>query len=172
MATRDAHDRLDALFSAYDLTRRDHYMRFLQAHAAAFIPIETALENARADKVIPDWRSHRRSDALIDDLEVLGLALPPLLPAPPFNSAAAVVGGAYVLEGSRLGAKLIRRSVGSSFPTAFLDASSGPGWKKFVTLIERAVSTAVEETQAQRAAIDTFALFERAAIGLRGYVSV
>lgn len=172
LATREAHDRLDALFSAYDLTRNDHYARFLQAHAAAFLPVEDALDKAGADKVIPDWRNHRRSDALVADLEALGLAMPPLQPAPSFDSAAAVIGGAYVLEGSRLGAKLIRRGVGSSFPTAFLGASTGLGWKKFVTFIERVVSTTVESAQAQRAAIDTFAVFEYAAQELPGKVSV
>lgn len=172
LATRDAHDRLDAIFSSYDLSRRDHYVRFLQAHAAAFVPVEQALSKAGANDVIPDWQDHCRSDALIADLRALGVPLPSLQPAPSFDSAAAVIGGAYVLEGSRLGAKLIRRGVSSHFPTAFLNASGGLGWKNFVTFIERVLPTTLEGAQAQRAAIDTFGVFERAADELPRKVSV
>ena len=171
-ATRDAHDRLDAQFSAYDLSKREDYARFLQAHAAAYLPVETALGEAGAANIIPQWQENRRSAALIEDIEALGLQLPPPARAPAFDSPAAIIGGAYVLEGSRLGAKLIKRDVDPTFPSAFLNSKSGLGWKNFVTLIERVLPTPLEGEQAQRSAIDTFGVFERAAAEGPGTVSV
>ena len=38
-ATAAHHERVDAVFSRADLTKRDHYARFLQAQAGAYLPV-------------------------------------------------------------------------------------------------------------------------------------
>lgn len=160
-STRAAHDSVDAAFAAYDLGDEAEYRRFLERHAAAFLPAEQALSDAGAGRLIPGWGEARRSDALLADLSDLGLATPPPLAPPAYDSDAAILGGAYVLEGSRLGGAVLRRSVGSGLPRRFLDSTHAPGrWREFVALLNRALYDPDSLRRATAAALGTFALFE------------
>jgi len=162
-ATAEAHDRLDAHFATYDLAQRDDYERFLAAHAAAFLPAEQALTDAGAASLVEEWDEHRRTDALLADLEGMDLSVPTPIATPIYGSEAAVIGGLYVLEGSRLGGAVLRRQVGE-FPHAFLDAVHAPGrWPTFIALATRKLydPRALEEASAY--AIATFGLFEMGA---------
>lgn len=47
-ATGESHDRVDAVFSAIDLSNLTQYGRFLTAQAAAHLPVEQALDAAGA----------------------------------------------------------------------------------------------------------------------------
>lgn len=47
-ATSEAHERLDALFSRFDLGDRADYSEFLLAQAGAFLPVGAALDRAGA----------------------------------------------------------------------------------------------------------------------------
>jgi heme oxygenase len=165
-ATAAEHDRVDALFSRLDLARQGDYRLFLLAQAAAFLPVEAALEEAGAQGVVPDWAERRRGHLLARDLDALGAALPAPEPAPALAGAAEILGAAYVLEGSRLGGAMLRRGVAADAPQAFLAAPQAKGsWRKLLELLDdRLYETAAIETAAG-AARRTFSCFE--AGGLR-----
>ena len=119
-ATHDLHLRVDQAFSRFDLTDRWGYGDFLAVHARVLPGIEAALDGAGAAGLLADWLDRRRTAALRADLTDLERAMPPPQPAAlVFPSRAALVGGLYVLEGSRLGgAVLARRVIASPDPVA------------------------------------------------------
>lgn len=162
-ATDERHEALDVLFSSLDLSRRDDYVRFLSAQAAALLPYEAALDHAGAGSVIPDWPAHRRGPALLADLEALVADLPPPVAIQPVLGAPDILGAAYVLEGSRLGGEVIRRGLPAGLPTAFLAHVSPTPWPKFVALLEQNLASPVDRAVAERAAILAFEAFARAA---------
>lgn len=71
--------------------------------------------NAYIDlSVLPDYAQRRKSAALANDLQLLGVALPPLPNAnalPPINDHYQALGALYVLEGSTLGGKIICKMI-------------------------------------------------------------
>lgn len=160
-ATRGAHDRVDATFAALDLGREADYRTFLERHAAAFLPAEEALTSAGAAELVDGWNELCRTPALLADLADLAIAVPAPRRAPDYAGTAAIFGGAYVLEGSRLGGAMLRRSVGSGLPRRFLDSIQPPGrWRAFVAQLNRALHDPPRLEHATLAALDTFALFE------------
>lgn len=161
--TREAHERLDAHFSQYDLSDRDDYAAFLTAHAAAFIPIERALTDAGAARLFPDWSEMIRSHWLAADLEALGIAMPAPVDPPAFDGQAAICAGAYVLEGSRLGGTVLRKAVGADLPHAYLAHDPALRWPQFVAEIERLLQEDVDRSQAVASANAVFECFLRAA---------
>ena len=164
VATRDAHDQVDSLLSGFDLGDRANYARFLTVQAAAFLPIEQALEEAGVEAVITDWPDRRRSSLLRDDLETLGAALPTLIAPPSFTGPDDILGGVYVLEGSRLGGAMLSRSVAPGLPHSFLGAAQPTGgWKGLIALLEQRLSSDVQRERAGKSAIQTFNCFFRAA---------
>ena len=167
-ATHEAHERVDAAFASYDLANRAAYGEFLRGHAAAFMPIERSLELAGAATIAERWGEHRRGPLLAQDLAALGLVAPPPIAAPDFGDPARLVGGLYVLEGSRLGGAVLRRCVPADAPAAFLSAPQSPGhWTRFVAIIERLLYSPQRLDAAIGAALDTFACFEQAALRMR-----
>jgi len=137
-ATAAEHERVDRLFSSADLGAIDGYRRFLVAQAAAFLPIEAALEAAGAAQVLADWPQRRRSHLLRADLAALEAVEPAPVAAPRFPGEAAILGGVYVLEGSRLGAAVLKRGVAAAAPTDFLSAPQEPGsWRKLLENLDR-----------------------------------
>jgi len=105
-ATEPAHRRLDKEFAALDLTRREHYRAFLTASAAALLPLEILIEGAGIKKLLGDWPARSRRHALLNDLA--GVAAPVVylrLPHYEFKTAT-LFGIVYILEGSRLGARV------------------------------------------------------------------
>ncbi|MEA1071614.1 biliverdin-producing heme oxygenase [Sphingomonas sp. LY160] len=159
-ATDAAHQRVDAYFSRLDLADPDDYARFLLAQASAFLPVEQAIHEAGASLVITDWDSRRRSTLLLGDLEALGLTPPAPCEPPAYDSEAAIWGGAYVLEGSRLGGALLKRDVPGKMPRTFLDAPSPKGsWRHFIADLERNLVSDVQRNLAGQKAVETFACF-------------
>ena len=161
--TTAAHERVDALFSSFDLTTADGYAAFLAAQAGAFPAIEAALTQAGAAAVIPDWAERLRADALTADLAALEQAAPLALASPGFDTPAAILGGAYVLEGSRLGGQMLKRSVPEGQPVSFMTTSDPRLWRTFVALLEQRLTEQGEIDQAISSALATFAVFERSA---------
>jgi heme oxygenase len=163
-ATRAAHDRVDALFGDLNLGRAADYRHFLTAQAAAFLPVEAALDAQGVAASFPGWGERRRADLLRADLDALGLAVPPPLPAPSLPSRAAVAGAAYVLEGSRLGGAMLARRVPAGVPRLFLGAAAPPGhWGAFLEQLEQVLQSDVERREAVAGAGRVFDLFARAA---------
>lgn len=162
-ATAAAHDRVDAGFAGYDLTDRDSYADFLSGHAAAFIPLEEALADAGAERLVAGWSAQRRSAMLIDDLAALGRSPPPRLAVPMFTGDWAILGGLYVLEGSRMGGAVLVRQVAPGLPVAFLGARPERGhWPAFVARLDEMVKSPQALDAATTAALSSFAVFERA----------
>ncbi|WP_260482163.1 biliverdin-producing heme oxygenase [Sphingomicrobium flavum] len=162
--TAEAHERLDAHFGNYDLSNPGEYAAFLTAHAAALLTVEQALDDADAASLVPEWPQMRRSPYIRADLEKLGADVPPLPAFPALRGDADILGALYVLEGSRLGGKLLRQSVGERLPAAYLQHLAPTPWPEFVALIERKLYSPVEREQAAVAANRVFAAFLDAAM--------
>lgn len=160
-ATAQWHQRVDAIFSAADLADHTGYGQFLCAQAAAHLPVERALDAARMEQIITDWPVRRRAHLLREDLAAFDLAVPPLEPEPVLNGVAAMLGATYVIEGSRLGGKLLRRSVPADFPSAFLSGSTTTAWRDLIALLDVRLVTRDDLEAAIAAACEAFALFER-----------
>ena len=115
-ATRDVHDRLDQSLSTYRLDRRDDYGTFLQVQAGAFLAVERALTDGGAAALVPGWDKALRGALLAADLAALGVSDIPGVPAPSYDGEAELLGGIYVIEGSRMGAAVLLRDVPAEFP--------------------------------------------------------
>lgn len=161
-ATADCHRRVDDIFSASDLSEACSYGGFLRAQAAAFLPAEDALEDAGAADLLSDWTSRRRAAPLIADLAALGIALPDPVGRPSFVTSEQAIGGLYVLEGSRLGGTLLKRSVPSHLPSAFLAGACSRSWQSLLSLMDAMLDTPDKLAAAADAARSVFGLFEAA----------
>ncbi len=136
-ATAGEHERVDRLFSRLDLAQEGDYRLFLAAQASAHLPIEAALDAACAERLVEDWPARRRSHLLLADLGDLGLKAPTLVAAPEFGSDPAILGAIYVLEGSRLGGAMLKRSLPDIAPKRFLTAQQPPGsWRKLLETLD------------------------------------
>lgn len=161
--TREAHDRVDALLSRFDLTDRDQYGDFLSVQAAAFLPVEAALDAAGAADLLADWPQRRRGDALRADLAALGRPVPNPIAPPSYSGAPAIWGGMYVLEGSRLGGAMLHKTVPDDFPGRFMAPPPDRTlWPRFLEELERNNDADVLRQRAGASAIATFACFEYA----------
>ncbi len=167
-ATAEDHERLDRQLSTLDLQDLGGYREFLEVNAAALLPLEAALEQSAVAGSFPDWPERSRSAAILADLMAVGgfaLPLPPLATL----DAGGVLGTMYVLEGSRLGARYLLKTVAqSSNPivrgaTAYLAHGAGAHpWQGFLAQLEAFDLTPQDEASAVDAARDAFALFARA----------
>jgi heme oxygenase len=163
-ATAAEHGRVDELYSRFDLRHRQGYGSFLQAHAAALIPAEEALDQLDARAVLADWAHRRRSNLLAADLEELSITLPePFDPVRLSSSKASILGAIYVLEGSRLGGALLKRAVADGLPKRFLDARQDAGsWRALLKLLDEYLIRPDDVEAALVAARQLFACFEQA----------
>jgi len=168
-ATAEAHARLDEIFGAFDLRRLPDYRRFLEAHAAAVLPLEAALDKSEVGQIFPDWPQRARAHAIVADIDMLGGTVG-ALPDLPILDFASVLGTMYVLEGSRLGAGLLLLKVRQSpdplvaQTTAYLGHGTGSHlWQSFLAMLERHARRLSDSSKAIAAARSAFGLFEQAA---------
>lgn len=168
-ATGEAHRELDAQFTAFDLTGISGYRRFLQANAAALLPLEDALVAAGVAGIFPDWPERARSASIVADLQRLGLGLPSAIPVPPL-SRNGVLGTMYVLEGSRLGAKFLLKAIADAPDSRIAQAAAYLGhgigkrlWQSFLARLADEHLSERDEAEAVGGAQAAFAAFERAA---------
>ncbi|EJN13933.1 heme oxygenase [Bradyrhizobium sp. YR681] len=166
-ATSAAHRELDAQLSAFDLTVFSGYRRFLQASAGALLPLEAALVEAGVARMFPDWPERARGAAIAADLERLGRDAHATVSVLPMTRSG-VLGTMYVLEGSRLGAKFLLKTVADSADprigeaTAYLRHGTGQRlWQSFLSKL--ASNHSCDEDEAIEAARSAFAAFEQAA---------
>ena len=162
-ATGEAHQRVDALFAQYDLRDRDSYRRFLSAHAEALIPVEAALDQGGGVAVIEDWANRRRGPLLCADLAALDCGVPAPEPGPVLADRAAAAGALYVLEGSRLGGKLLSRQVDPAYPRNYLNSDQpSEMWRKLLEKLDTVLYDARHLQSAKSSALAVFERFERA----------
>jgi heme oxygenase len=172
-ATAAAHHGIDERLSVLDLTDTAHYRRFLQANAAALLPLEAALEQAGVTSMFEDWPLRARSAAISADLSRLGGTAVPLPgPAGPLDRCN-MLGTLYVLEGSRLGAAYLARIVAASVDprvrgaTNYLRHGEGQGlWRSFLARLERESVSADDEHRIIVSAQQAFAMFATAVAAL------
>jgi heme oxygenase len=162
-ATADCHARIDSVFSTVNLADREDYGRFLRAQASAHIAVESALDDADLAATLPDWPMRRRAGLLRTDLAALGLDAPATLGPPAFADAPAMLGAAYVLEGSRLGGTVLKRSLPAELPAHFLGAGDSAGWRGFIEQLDQLIQDDHGVESAISAARNVFILFERGA---------
>lgn len=158
-ATREDHDRVDGAFAAFELGSEAGYRDFLAAHARALVPVESWLAEA-------GFPLAARGAALRSDLAAMGAAPAPAARLGWTHGDAAHWGAAYVIEGSRLGGKVLARQVPPFFPHAYLAAPHAPGaWRAFLARMDEAAATGGADwhSAALVAARRTFGLFAAAA---------
>ncbi|HCC63345.1 MAG TPA: hypothetical protein DEQ55_19620 [Pseudomonas sp.] len=116
--------------------------------------------------MLDDWPLRCRRQALLADLKALGCAEPPLTPAGMAPSPGWSWGAAYVIEGSRLGGRVLSRRVAEANPSAPLrylnHGSATPLWPSFLQKLEQQGS-ACDWSEVLTGANDTFERFLGAA---------
>lgn len=94
-----------------------------------------AIEATLRDPSLPRWRP--RTGCLRRDLDAFGLDLPRPLALGTAPSPAAQFGLLYVIEGSRLGARLSLRRIDPGFSARYLSAAHAPGeWRAFTRALD------------------------------------
>ncbi|HEY8947417.1 MAG TPA: biliverdin-producing heme oxygenase [Rhizomicrobium sp.] len=164
IATTAAHARLDTLAERFDLSTRTAYAEFLSAHAAVLIPLEQMLAENGVVDLLADWPERSRSSALMRDLDILRADLRAAL-VPSFATEAEMFGVLYVLEGSRLGARVILRAIDENTmngATHYLRHGGVKLWPSFLDAMENAPGVAANFPATLDAALTTFEIFERA----------
>ena len=168
-ATAADHARLDATLGALNLCKASGYRRFLEINAAALLPLERSLERAGVRAMLPDWGDRTRTSAILTDLFRLG-GVPRQLQVPELTGHAAMLGMLYVLDGSRLGAAYLLRTVRQcsdsliSGSTAFLGHGAGRRfWPDFLTVLESHADEFASEQDLVLPARRAFDLFAQAA---------
>jgi heme oxygenase (biliverdin-IX-beta and delta-forming) len=162
--TRDAHDRVDAVFGGADLGARESYGRFLMAHADALLAVEEALDAREAGRLLPDWPRRRRGEAIRADLADLGETPPPTRAMALDPGDAPLWGAVYVLEGSRLGGSLLARQVPAGLPRRYLGQGlHAPGaWRDLLARLDGSVQHRQDVDLATASALAVFRRFEAA----------
>lgn len=165
-ATAPLHEQVDAAFSGFALERPDDYLHFLRAHSRVLSAAEIALERAGIAGLLDDWPMRVRRHALTADLAELHCPHPAALPIRPLNDIASCWGVAYVLEGSRLGGRVLARRIREVNPTApvrYLEHGDVARlWPTFLARLEYAAPGCAWEPMLE-AAEATFSLFADAA---------
>ncbi|GGD96977.1 biliverdin-producing heme oxygenase [Aureimonas endophytica] len=171
LETRLAHERLDAGFARIgepDGGGGD-YARFLIVNEACLGAIEPLLAASGVFRHFGDGAAAFRHEAARRDLAAMKLRPIVVSPFPlPRPSIAEAVGVTYVLEGSRLGARLILKRLRaaeedgkpSAIATSFLEAAGQPTrFRAFLDAAEMLVATGADSDRAVDAANRTFDYF-------------
>jgi heme oxygenase len=165
-STAGLHAVVDARFAPMLDAGEAGYRSFLLASAAAVFPLEQALLTAGVDLLLPDWTRRTRAAALRADLTDLGITDVVLATAPPLAGAAGMFGMLYVLEGSRLGARLLVPDLLAGGSTRVRAATRylrhGEGhrlWQSFLTHLESSQPVRECPDEAIAGARIAFALF-------------
>lgn len=172
--TRQWHDRVDQAFTQFDLTTLSGYGTFLKVHCRAIERCESDLADWNVAERFPGWMGAMRMPALLADLDQLSLSRPPPLnslpgaASPRAVSDAELVGMMYVLEGSRLGGRVLAKCVRQSSDarcrsaTAYLNHDGGVSWQSFLGRLSALRFSNQQMNAALAAAIEIFGQFDRA----------
>ena len=163
--TRVLHALVERQLDIPAFADRQTYVRYLLMNRVC-ASIERGLVQAGIHRLLPDWDQRERGSALADDLGGLGVWP---LPSPRFAidaDAGTILGWSYVLEGSRLGARVILRIVESSnepevrSATRFLRHGDGEDlWTSFKVALSRIDGDGAAVTRAGVAAKIAFGCF-------------
>jgi heme oxygenase len=153
-ATRNDHALIDRMLLPFHLSTPDDYRAFLNIHFAALLTLRERWQPEDCG----DFEQMLR--CLEADLGSLGTPVmaPPILPGEPVSPCRGL-GIAYVIRGSRLGAAALRRGVGRTLPTMYLDCMPALSWTKFLGQLESIAEDREGIEEAIRAARGTFDVF-------------
>lgn len=175
-ATRTSHRRLDLALSSLDLGRPDYYEGFLRGQAEALFPVEAALTARGIEQHLPDWQFRLRTPALEHDLAAMAITCNPQ-PQPEFHSTAEMFGAVYVLEASRMGARVMLARLAehpdsdAMNATAYLRHGFGKRfWPSFLDAMENHPDTQTDTAGVVNGAAMTFAMFEKALMPMTNVV--
>ncbi len=152
-ATVELHRLTDIQAGAYDLRAEGGLRGMLQFMMDGVSPVEAALERAGIRSVLPEWPARRRAPLLRQDgAEMTGNR------TAAFASEAEMWGALYVLEGSRLGARLMARTACGR--SGFLDAAAADGfWPEFLSRLREAHERLMDPEGMERGARAAFSAF-------------
>ncbi|MDZ7735241.1 MAG: biliverdin-producing heme oxygenase [Gammaproteobacteria bacterium] len=172
--TSALHRQLESLPGLQRVFAQDYrmpeYIALLRALYSVFRPLEADLLDS-APMVAGDLGYRPRCTDLESDLVALAADLPVVdrgVPRASTRSAAAQVGCLYVLEGSRLGGKVIARQLASTLSLspdrgmrffAGSPGANGPDWLQFCRRAESLCGSPPARKAAVVAAAATFTLF-------------
>jgi heme oxygenase len=171
--TSEIHQAIDHGVSQGDfLVTRSGYNAYLVATLQARRSVEAQLDASGVATLYPCWESRRTTPVLEQDLADLnGAGITPgggPKDASPLLRRGGVWGAVYVLEGSALGARVLRRLVARLGMTPDFGArhlahqtSDAGAWKRFVGLLEDAPLSVAEDEDCMCAALATFGRFQR-----------
>jgi len=171
VSTTPLHARVDAYMGGL-LGRADRgYEQFLTATARGVLPLERALGYAGVSDVVRDWPRRARSEALRADLATLSLAEPDphiVYEDPGLCDEAYMLGAIYVLEGSRLGARVVLGTLENApipvheCATRYLSHGQGlPLWQTFLAQLETSLEVRKHPERTEAGASAAFHLFLR-----------
>lgn len=169
-ATCSSHHRLDAALAKLDLTFPVYYEGFLRSQAEALFPLEATLEAGGIETLLPDWSQRVRTPALRHDLDALNIACHPQQ-APEFKSDAQMLGAVYVLEASRMSARVMLARLAENPDSEAMNATAylrhGFGkrfWPSFLNVLETHPSAQDDISGVVYGAQTAFAMFEDALV--------
>jgi heme oxygenase (biliverdin-IX-beta and delta-forming) len=162
------HRRLDARFSSFDLGDRRSYAAMLSCLSGPVTALESALATGVASRLFYDLPERLRSLPLSLDLRDLGGALHVRAGAP-IEDEAEAFGVLYVLEGSRLGGRVLAQRAAASPDVKvrnatryFRHAEQAGHWRSFLSRLEQSQAVQAAPERASAAALGAFAAFEAA----------
>ena len=169
-ATHTSHRRLDLALSWLDLSKPRYYASFLRGQAEALFPIEAALEHNGIEQILPDWPRRARSAALEHDLIVMDASCDPL-PEPRLDNAAQMLGTVYVLEATRMGARVMLSRLAQHPDSCSIGATKylrhGFGqrlWPTFLNVLETHPAALANPQAVVQGAQIAFGMFESALV--------
>jgi len=136
-STRGLHDEVDRRAGRFDLAGPAGRAGLLRFMYRGLQPVEDGLDRAGAAGLYPAWPDRRRRSVLRRDLRRLGAGLPDDRPPVDFGSVEAAWGALYVLEGSRLGARIIARNWPAGERPGFLEPDQAGKWQAFIEALRR-----------------------------------
>lgn len=125
--TRTAHDIVDDAMSVFDLQDAKAYGRFLGHHAQALAALRS--------QVRAEDRSDVQEMANRIEEDLRGLGVGDVVTASPSERLDGF-GVAYVLRGSRMGARILRARIGPGLPTRYMDFTPALTWRDFLAELE------------------------------------
>lgn len=168
-ATGSLHARVDAYMGGLLQQTDGGYEQFLIATARAVLPLERALCEAGVSEILHDWPLRSRSDALRADFATLSLPEPDahaVKEDSALHDEAYVLGILYVLEGSRLGARVLLGMLenapveGHRRATRYLSHGKGlPLWPTFLAQLDASAEVRRHPDSAIAGASAAFGLF-------------
>jgi len=153
-----------------DLGSLADYAKLLQLFHTYFGGLEQLIAAFVDETILPDYAARRKSTAIVEDLITLEAPVPPVTTdLPEVNNTAQALGALYVMEGSTLGGRHIRKMLarqlhmGEDHATSFFGGygeDTERMWQEFKSALDRLSSPAADPVIVE-SANQTFRTFSR-----------